>query len=671
MNKWQKIVLICLGVLLLATGGFLLYRKYLKKSSSAVEVGKLNPVNPVFDMLHGKTIKVTTLSGGSGSVHDADKVGMLLEIPAGALDADTELKIIPIKKKEEGAIPGIAILPEGTKFKKPVILTFDYSLSQLKNDKAPDNGIGTEERASGSSHIYRYNTVSTSFMSQLVNRSTETKRTLSAEIIFGGIYNYVLDDKFEVDRATYALGLKDQTVQTALESANTLFANNKKIEGKSADLLKNAIIRVKAEKSPDVIELYSALLAEKSLAKQKSASYVKKALAADTYSGYLETICKDPAVSIDQILSAWKTAQLAGYDGAAENCKTRVQNVVAERVNKLLDQPDPTYVELLKANQDIILVGLEDQFGDAIAKKRHDKAVREAQELLKDPSVDPRIIAIALQNMQLFVDDQPALEQALIDRMNQGLDTDVQRVLNDPNASKQDIERALAKNDFTGGNEEIKKKLEDKLKTAKDGQDAKVDETASEQVEEEMPAFDWGIIGVAFLKMMGVEDFSEAGLKAWADQQAKQFEEMKAYIMELCYFDEALSGISMGCEAKGNEIDQAIDQFRDGIDAEAEKIGAIQALPEDEVDYEYDGNNDESLSGSCISEEEADQIDPNRELGYTICPETPDDSQSNESGDQTDESIEQDAGSSDDSSNDPTDPNDNSEENSDNSENPN
>ncbi|MCL5410903.1 MAG: hypothetical protein M1324_03585 [Patescibacteria group bacterium] len=622
MKKWWwVIVLIVVVVGALSAGGYFLYKKkQAKKSEVKVEVGKINPINPVFDMIRGKSYKITAKDGGGGSVFDEDKVGMLLEIPAGAVDKDMKITIIPIKKKDKDAVPGVAILPENIQFKKPVTLTFDYSLSKFKNEKAPENAMGKENRSSGSSHIYRYNTVSTSFMPALVNRNTETQTTLSAEVVSGGIYNYVLDDKNEVIRSDFALKSKEQTVGVVLESANTLLANNQKIEGEERDLLSNAITRVKADKSPNVLELNAVLSAEKLIKNQKSAFLIERAKA-DTYSGYLDTRCKDPATSADELLSVWKTAQLAGNDAAAENCRVRIQNVVAERVNKLLDQPDPTYVELLKAHQDVILVDLEDKFAAALEKKRHDKAVREAKELLKDPSVDPRIIAIALQNVQLFADDEADLQQALQDRMNKGLDTDVQRVLNDPNATKQDIERALAKNDFTGGNEETKKKLEDKLKNAKEGTDPKVDESSKEEVEEEMPAFDWAIVGTAFLQMMGVTDFSEAGLKSWADQQAEGFQEMKAYTIELCVFVEELSGQSQGCNQKASEIDNAIEQFKDGISAEAEKVGAIQALPEEEVDNSYDGNNEESISGSCISKEEADQIDPQGKLGYTICPE--------------------------------------------------
>ncbi len=616
MRKWQLVIPVCVGLVLLGAGGYFAYQKFFKKHP-APAVGEIKPVNPTFDMIHGKTIRATAASGGSVSIYDANKVGTLVEIPAGALEKDAEIKIIPIKKTG-GDISGVAIFPENTRFKKPVGLTFDYSLSSFKNDKAPENAMGTDIRTSGSSHIYRYNTVSTSFVPQLVNRSTETKRMITAEVMSGGIYNYVLDDKKEVDRANYALSFKDQTVQTTLEAANSLFANHKTVTGDAKNLLKSAIVRVKANKTPDILELSAALAADKSLSKQRS--FLIERAHADAYAGYLETICKDPSVGLDQVLSAWKTAQMAGYNSASENCKTRVQNDVAKRVNALLDQPDPSYVDLLKASQDVELVGLDDKFDAAIAKKRHDKAVREAQELLKDPSVDPRIIAIALQNMQLFVDDKPDLTQALQDRMNQGLNTDVQRVLSDPNATKQDIERALAKNDFTGGNEETKKKLEDKLKNAKDGPDAKVDETANQQVEEEMPAFDWATIGVAFLKMMGVEDFSEAGLKSWADQKAAEFEELKAYVLGVCAFDQAM-GASIDCAGYESQLDSAIDQFKDGIDEQAEKVGAIQALPEDQVDNSYDGNNNESLTVSCISKEEAAQIDPQGKLGYTVCPD--------------------------------------------------
>lgn len=633
-KKWW-ILISALVLILFAGGGYYLYRiKYsaVKPSVKEAKVGQLNPLSPTFDVIHGKTLKATAAKGGAISVYDTDKVGMIVSIPAGAVDKDTTLKVIPIKRANDG-LSGVAIFPDNIKFNKPVSLSFNFSFSAFKNDKAPDNAMGAESILSGSSHIYYYNTVSTSFMPQLVARNAESKKTISAEISGSGIYSYILNDQNELARANYALNVKDQTIGTTLEAAAVLAKNNKKFEDNQRDLLSNAISRVKSDKTPNPTQLNSALSIERALKNYKS-TYLITHAKADVYSGYLETICKDPSVSIDQILSAWKTAQQLGHEQASENCKTRVQNIVSERVNKLLDQPDPTYVDLLKAQQDAELVGLGDKFDDPLNKKRHDKAVREAQELLKDPSVDPRILAIALQNLQLFVDDKPDLEQALKDRMNQGLDTDVQRVLNDPNASKQDIQRALAKNDFTGGNPEIKKQLEDKLKDAKEGAEPKVDTTAKEQVEEEIPAFDWAVIGTVFLQMMGVEDFSEAGLKSWADEQAQQFEELRAYTSELCAFVAAMGG-AVDCASKDAEMERAIQQFKDGIADEAEKVGQIQALPEEQVDNDYDGNNEETLSVSCISNEEARDIDPEGKLGYTICEDNePDQPADDRSGDQ-------------------------------------
>lgn len=654
----KSLWIIVLAVVLIAgllTGTFFVYKKFfVKKSAVEAEVGKIKPINPTFDMIHGKSVQVTVKDGGKISVFNENKVGMVVDIPAGAVEKDIEIKVIPIKDKDKDVIPGVMIMPENIQFKKPVKLAFDFSLSNMKNDNAPENAMGTNSRQSGSSHIYRYNTVSTSLMPALVNRSAEVKTLLLADIISGGIYNYIIDDKNEVTRSKYALTFSKQTVDVVLESANTLFANKEKISGKEKELLQNAIKRVKADKSPNVLELNAALSAEASLSGKKVGLGIKTIHAADTYSGYLDARCKDTTTSADELLSVWKTAQLGGYDAEAENCKTRIQNIVAERVNKLLDQPDPTYIDLLKAQQDAILIGLEDKFTDAIVKKRHDKAVREARELLKDPSVDPRIIAIALQNVFLFADNETALQESLSERMNSGLGADVQRVLGDPNASKQDIMQALAKNDVAGGGEEAKKQLEEKLKNAKDGTDPKVDESSSEEAMEELPAFDWGIVGVAFLQMMGVEDFSEAGLKSWSDQKIEEFEEMKEFTIGLCQFTEELSGQSLACDQKASEIDNAIDQFESEMDDYAEKIGSVQALPEEEIDDSYDGSNEESISGSCISQTEANQIDPQGELGYTICPEdgSADDNEASTT-DNADDSVSTDSGADDSSSDEP------------------
>lgn len=620
IKKWWVIVLIVAIIAGLLTGGFFYYKKKIvrKPEPAKAEVGKLNPINPVFDMMKGKTLNVTVKDGGKIAVFDAEKVGMTLIVPPGAVDKDVKLKLVPIKKRDSAEMAGLTILPDNITFKKPVELAFDFSYSAVKNSTATSKPYELAQKYS-KSHIYRYNTVSTNLIPLLVNRSSENTTYLPGQIYGGGIYSYVLNDQLEVDRANYVLSLSGMTVSTILESANTLYSNGKTLDDKKLNEVKGIIAERKADKEPNVVVLNAALTLSAKL--NKKSSLVERALADAVYGGYLDARCKDPSTSPEELLSVWKTAQLAGEETAADNCKTRLQNVVADRVNKLLDQPDPTYIDLLKAHQDVILVGLEDKFKAAIEKKQHDKAVREAQELLKDPSVDARILTIAWQNVCVFAQEETELQQALQNRINQRLATDVQRVLSDPNATKQDIQRAIAQNDFAGGDPETKKKLEEKLKDAKEGPDAKVDETSQETVEEEIPAFDWAIVGVAFLKMMGLEDFSEAGIKAFADQKAQEAEAMRAYVMEMCTFTEALSGQNMQCEQKDQEIENAIEQFKNDMGSEAEKIGAIQAIPEETPDSNYDGTNDESITVSCISREEADQIDPERKLGYTICPE--------------------------------------------------
>lgn len=77
-----------------------------------------------------------TIGPAGGTLRSSDN-GLLLTIPAGALDADTEITIQPIANHAHGGI-GMAyrLLPDGQTFKQPVKLTFSYAGKNVKGSVA-------------------------------------------------------------------------------------------------------------------------------------------------------------------------------------------------------------------------------------------------------------------------------------------------------------------------------------------------------------------------------------------------------------------------------------------------------------------------------------------------------------------------------------------------------
>jgi hypothetical protein len=87
---------------------------------------------------HGQPIGTATkqtIGTAGGSITAADG-GLVLTIPAGAVETPLEFSIQPVENKLETGSKAYRLLPEGTVFKKPVTLTYTYASAGISTEEA-------------------------------------------------------------------------------------------------------------------------------------------------------------------------------------------------------------------------------------------------------------------------------------------------------------------------------------------------------------------------------------------------------------------------------------------------------------------------------------------------------------------------------------------------------
>lgn len=356
-------------------------------------------------------------------------------------------------------------------------------------------------------------------------------------------------------------------------------------------------------------------------------------------------------------------AQALGREDTAESCMNTIKNIISQDIQKLLDESDPRYTDLIKAEQNAQKFGL-DNFYEPIEKKEHDKAVREAENLLKDDNVSTALIMLALQNVLQFASDETGLITRLEERKDATIGIDVDRVLNDPYATAADIVRALAKNDVTNNanKDQVHDQLQNKLnnrvrdeavnamgdpnttmadylalasqaeacgltdlselmkKKAADapGRPPVSVDTPTPPENEDIPYTDPNAFNeeAVALEALGLKSFDEEGFTEWANDFQAKAQDASTMAGAEC----AAQGGGLLCEVAKGLILWLGQAIHDGATEFGQEVGEVQARPEDQP-VPYDGTNDhDRITGNCIGKEEAGSMQPYEADLYTLCP---------------------------------------------------
>ncbi|MBI4032245.1 hypothetical protein HY374_00895 [Candidatus Berkelbacteria bacterium] len=575
-NGSQKSGLTLALVLLVAfalVAGTLWYWKPWQQFGLGKKAETVDLATPALDAGHGRQAKVAAKDGGTISVVDSEKVRITLDVPPGALAADTTVQLIPLFANTNVAHPtnGVMISPGNLAFTKPATLTFDLAQSGQRSD-APNNfGLSTV-RLTGSSQVLLMDDKADTLTPMLVSRPAEINSLIPARIASGGVFVWDVQDTNAPSYARQALTAKQIHPLVALEAGSRLLGSGQKLSKAEATALTRAVKGVLAATDPAGPEFFAAVALNKQHKIGQATSVITPAYAADLSRGYFETRCKDRSLSLNDYLTTAQTAQLLGHDDLAETCLTAAKNIVAEESEALLGNANPDPIQLIIQLQRVQILGLDDEsnLDDRLLETAQTQVTKEGREVLNDPNASAIDVAKALQKMQAIGSNDATVEAGLGAKLEQLGTVDVEPI------------------DLEGEHEDL------------------------------IPGFDMAVIGLPLAQFFGLDSFDEAGIKDWTNEWLAKEDEFKAFGEAICSLPAALGAETPPqCATLDADLSAAFDDLeREGYRA-ADEVGRIQDQEFEEPEYDDAEftidcevlSEEERRDAGCPPEEEADDTD--------------------------------------------------------------
>ncbi|GEM_PF-2996513 len=432
-----------------------------KKTTQTLEYTNLKP-----DIARAREFTVQPDQNTVLQINDRERVVMTLEIPAGALDTAQQVKLIPFFFQPDKSMPtaGALISPGNINFKKPVTLSFDLAYSPHRTNA--EKTLTTQAALTGASQVLMYDGKKKELVQTLVDRTNETQTYLPARILTGGSYVFSLDGAFQKDFAHASLAKDKAHVLTLLESASVL-AEKKKLTNTEKERARKAVDKILAKENPPLIEFAAAATLDRRL-QGKKVSGVETAYAGNVVLQYVALQCKQK-LSITDYVAAAKTAQLYGDNALSEECMTAARNLVAEEARAVLQSTSVGLKDVIRMRARVQAFGI-DEFDGPLETKMLEIARKYVESVLNDPNATPQDILGAMQQAQLV-----GLEQSLSDQLQSKLttkaETDARATLNNPNASAGELARAKQALELLGGDQSLQNELGERLTTAVENMD--------------------------------------------------------------------------------------------------------------------------------------------------------------------------------------------------------
>lgn len=542
-------ILIISALIVVTIIGIVVWKPWTKANISMPFTEKqVTVVKPASDMARARQLTIDPSKDTVMQIVTRENVRITLDVPKGAIAQKTNVKLIPFYYEKENSAPtaGVIVSPATVNFTKPVTLSFNFTDSEFKNN-APTQVDTKVLRKYGQAQVLQIDAKASQYTPTLIARGIETEKYLPARILTGGAYVFSLDGANQKAIADKALNTENMHSLTVIESATALLFNNHTLNDQQSKKAKAAVAKILSKQNPPALEMYAASLLQKKL-NDKTFSLIRVAYAYETGEGFFQAVCRANDLKIEEYIGFAQTAQLMGYENIGESCSNKAKNIVEERVNKLLSQPDVEVKQLVIAMQDVQLVGLADETNleEKLLEKSKQRATEDAKKVADNPESTPIDAAKQLQILQgLGVEEGPTyekLEKTVMDEIGK---------YEEPKEDPLDVEPTIVE-------------------------------------EEILDAAIWSAIGIELAKVMGFDQLDEASLKAKFDQMAENTRELNNAAYAVCL---ELGGED--CAGQHSKIASEIEK------AEAEgyrvstDIGNLQSQEYEEPEYtEHQGDVD-------------------------------------------------------------------------------
>lgn len=276
-----------------------------------------------------KTVFLKTEKGATISIY----------FPSGSVGRKMPLSIA-VAEDETGVI----LRPEGTKFLRPVSITFDLTDTSQRSD-APDKIDNDKPRTTGKTHLYSVDSKG-NVTPTLIARGMETSVLVSGRTLFTGAYVLRTDDKSAEKYAKATLDNPESYFFSVLESAATLFGSSQPLTESQRANAKKAVDKVLTKKSAPMFELYAAMVVNKAL-EGNNMSFVGLAYAESDLEAQLRKTCSEDTHAIETYINAELLAKLQGFNEIAQLCRQTGDKVLRINAQRLFNNTNASFEEVM------------------------------------------------------------------------------------------------------------------------------------------------------------------------------------------------------------------------------------------------------------------------------------------------------------------------------------
>lgn len=365
---------------------------------------------PETDLAHARAQTVGP-KGGLVQVFTDQDVQVTLDIPAGALKEETEVKLIPFAFDPSAQTPtlGVLVSPGSLSFAMSARLTFDVSKSKF-HFAAPDTASADVARRSGESQLLHLAGENNVVIPALVVRAVETKTAMTGLVPTGGSY---LVGFSVTDRVAYARqGLaRTPSRNFVLEAAAFLRANGATLTKEEQAKASAASRSVLDEKNPRGEEFFAAVAVAS--APEKKSAFIPVAHAAEINQAFFQKSCADKARTFSDVASLAHAARLLGDASMAKSCWASAQARAASTARAVLSDSKAELPALLAARTSLRVAGgteaesLEKQLATSATKD----VQAEARVVLARAKPSAPSVAAVLQSTRLVPVEAPVQKQ--------------------------------------------------------------------------------------------------------------------------------------------------------------------------------------------------------------------------------------------------------------------
>jgi hypothetical protein len=262
-----------------------------------------------------------------------------LFFPTGAVNHKRSVSVTTTKDET-----GVIILPEGTKFLRPVSITFDLTQTPIKSD-APEKIDTANPRTTGKTHLYSVD--NKGYVAPiLIATGMETSVLVSGRTLFSGAYVLRTDDTSADKYANATLDNPNAYFFSTLEAAATIMGNNQTLTEKQQANAKGAVEKVMKKQSAPLFELYAAVVVNKYL-EGKHFSYIPLAYAEDSLETQLRKQCTEETHTTETYVNAELLATLQGFATVAQLCHQTGDKVLRAKAEALFNNPSASFEEVM------------------------------------------------------------------------------------------------------------------------------------------------------------------------------------------------------------------------------------------------------------------------------------------------------------------------------------